>query len=198
MSAPAINKRVFTRSRRGYDSGEVDDYLERFSQYAAKLEDRAIAAESALEDCGNALGELRERLMAATGTQLSGRLAEILSLAEEEAHDIRHRARVEAQSMADHAIRAAEEVRRAAAEQRLEIEHEIRDLVAIRDGFLSDLRALGAQIVQATDRCDQGFVSPETTQERLPVFDAVEALEPVADPTEPPTADDDASSVTRR
>ena len=92
MSAPAANERRFTRSRRGHEPAEVDDYLERFAQYAAKLEDRAVVAESALEDCGNALAELRGRLQEATGTDCRVVLAEILRLAEEEANDIRDRA----------------------------------------------------------------------------------------------------------
>jgi DivIVA domain-containing protein len=197
MSAPAANERRFTRSRRGYEPAEVDDYLERFAQYAAKLEDRAVAAESALEDCGNALAELRGRLQAATGTELSGRLAEILRLAEEEANDIRDRAHAEAQAMTEHATREADELRRAAAEERLRFEHDLRALTAIRDGFLGDLRALGAEIVQATDRYDSDTADAAATQEHLPVFDGVVGLDPVADAMETSTPAGDANAVTR-
>ena len=196
MTAPAANERSFTRSRRGYEPGEVDDYLERFAQYAAKLEDRAVAAESALEDCGTALAELRSRLQASTGAELSGRLAEILRLAEEEAHDIRDRARAEAQAVTEHATREADESRRAAAEERLRFEHELRALTAIRDGFLGDLRALGAEIVHATDRYDSDTAGVDATQERPPVFDGVVGLGPVADVTETTKRVDDANAVT--
>ena len=196
MSAPASSERLFTRSRRGYEPAEVDEYLERFAQYAAKLEDRAIAAETALEDCGKALADLRGRLQAATGTELSGRLAEILRLAEEEAHEIRDHARAEAQIMTERATREADESRRAAAEEQLRFEQDLRAIAAIRDGFLGDLRALGAEIVQATDRYDSDTVGPSAGQEHLPVFDTVAGLEPVEDATDATTPADDASAVT--
>lgn len=196
MSAPAANERLFTRSRRGYEPAEVDAYLERFAQYAAKLEDRAVAAESALEDCGNTLAELRGRLQAATGTELAGRLAEILRLAEEEAHDIRDGALVEAQAVTERATREADESRRVAAEERLRFEQELRSIAAIRDGFLEDLRALGAEILQATDRYDSDAAGPVAGQEHLPVFDGVVGLEAAEDATDTTTPADDENAVT--
>lgn len=196
MNVPEPPELVFSRSRRGYDPSEVDDYLARFTEYAARLDERAVAAETSLEHCGRALAEARGQLAAAAGSELSSRLAQILTLANEEADDIRERARVEAQSTTAQAARDAEEVRQETEERRLEAEGKIRSLALTRDGFLSDLRNLGAQIMHATGQYENGIVSLGATQEHLPVFDAEAELEPSVDATESETHAGDENTVT--
>jgi cell division septum initiation protein DivIVA len=187
MSAPTDDEFQFARVRHGYDPREVDDYLQRFAEYAAKLEDRAVSAESALEECGHTLAELRGRLQAATGAELSGRLAEILRLAEEEAHEIRARARAEARAMTEDAAREVDESRRATADERLRFDEELREIAAIRDRYLGDLRALGGEIMQATDRYEPELGRVGVAQEHLPDLDRV---------TGPDSVDDDANTRT--
>jgi DivIVA domain-containing protein len=174
---------AFSRRFSGYDTQEVDDYVARLTQYGQHLEDRTAAAERSLAKCSSELAEARRRLAVGGGAELPARLGQILALAEEEAHDIRERARGETRAITDQASRDAEAILIEASEERRAIERQVQQLSATRDGFLDDLRRLSAQIAHAAQQCDADSERPEPAQERLEVFDA-EALEPlpVAEP----------------
>jgi DivIVA domain-containing protein len=169
---------AFSRRFSGYDTQEVDDYVARLTQYGQHLEERTATAERSLAKCSSELAEARRRLAAGSGAELPARLGQILALAEEEAHDIRERARIDTRSITDQAARDAEAMLIDAAEERSTIERQVQQLSATRAGFLGDLRRLSTQIAHAAQQCDADSEKPEPAQERVEVFDA-EALEPV-------------------
>ena len=174
----------FARSLRGYDRAQVDDYLASFREYAIQVENRASAAESELMQC-------RRELAFSPGTVgISQRLAAILQLANEEASEIRARARAESATTTEQAASRAERTINDAIEQRDAIHREIDELAAIREELLQRLIELGGQIVGATERY-QGFApgaSPPAAAD-VELFDA-EAVdnepevhtEPIHDP----------------
>jgi DivIVA domain-containing protein len=184
MSTSGTQTVVFSRSIGGYDRREVDEYLAQVTEYADKLEDRALAAEGSLSRCSTQLAEARQRLESAGGGELAGRLAQILALAHEEADEIRERARADRQAVAEQAARDAQRVLDEAHERRLEIEAEIRRLSSTRGAFLDDLRNLGSRVTQATQYYEEGVdFSDFAEYAPSPPFDA-EAAEP-APPVEP-------------
>jgi DivIVA domain-containing protein len=169
---------AFSRRFSGYDTQEVDDYVARLTQYGQHLEERTAAAERSLAKCSSELAEARRRLAVGSGADLPARLGQILALAEEEAHDIRERARVETRAITDQAVRDAEEMLIEATEERSAIERQVQQLAATRDSFLDDLRSLGAQMAHAAQHYEIESETPEPVDERVEVFDA-EALEPL-------------------
>jgi DivIVA domain-containing protein len=163
---------AFSRRFSGYDTREVDDYVGRLTQYGQHLEERTAAAERSLAKCSSELAEARRRLAVGTGAELPARLGQILALAEEEAHDIRERARVETRAITDQAARDAEAMMIEAAEERSATEREVQQLKATRESILDDLRSLSAQIAHAADHRDARLESPAPTPEPVEVFDA--------------------------
>ena len=91
----------FSHSLRGYDRVQVDEYLAQSSQQLIELEDRTVAAESALVEC-------RHELASPGSAGISQRLAAILQLANEEADEHPARARAEADATTQAAAEEAE------------------------------------------------------------------------------------------
>ena len=140
----------FSHVLRGYDRAQVDEYLASYTEYSVQLEERARKAETALAQC-------RRELASAPGTVgISERLASILQLANEEAEEIRERARTESEATTRAATNEAERTVDDALRHRDAIQQEIDDLSDVREELLQRLIALSGKIVEATERY-QGY-----------------------------------------
>jgi cell division septum initiation protein DivIVA len=161
---------AFSHSLRGYDRVQVDEYVAGFREYAIQVEDRAVAAESALVEC-------RRELASPGSGGISERLAAILQLANEEADEIRARVKAEGEAMTEQATSEAERTVREANEQRGAIQAEIDDLSAVRERLLERLVELGDEIRDAMARFQEYLpgVAPTARVEAV-LFDA-EAVE---------------------
>jgi cell division septum initiation protein DivIVA len=147
----------FAPALRGYDRLQVDGYVERLREYALEVEDRAISAEAALADLQQESGDLRRQLAAAGGGELPQRLAHILDVANEEADEVRQRARVEADELSHRARAGAEQSRRRA---RAEAERIVADAVAGRDAVqrqIRDLELTRARFLEGLGHIHQGI-----------------------------------------
>jgi cell division septum initiation protein DivIVA len=132
----------FANVMRGYDRGQVDDYVSRLNDFVEDAERRAERAERALAEANRRserlADELRQALDRSSGPPqphdgLGERLESILRLATEEAEAIQQRARAEAEELTDTARRMADQ----------EIENAERELSRIserRDGVVGELR----------------------------------------------------------
>jgi cell division septum initiation protein DivIVA len=123
-------ERRFAVVRRGYDRAEVDEYIR-------EMWERAV--------------QLQEDRPATPASELSGRLAQILELANDEADDVR----AEAQARGDEIIAAADARAQAmiasAAERCDDVERKIRELSATRDHLLAALAGLNQQLTRAIE-----------------------------------------------
>jgi DivIVA domain-containing protein len=157
----------FSSAFRGYDRTQVDEYLASLREHARQVEGRARTAESALVQC-------RRELASSPGTVgISERLAAILQLANEEAGEIRARARADSEATIQQAASQARRTIDDANQQRDAIQREIDELAAIREELLQRLIELGGQIVGATERYQgraPGASRPAT--DRVELFDA--------------------------
>jgi cell division septum initiation protein DivIVA len=147
----------FAPALRGYDRLQVDGYVERLREYALEVEDRAISAEAALADLQQETVELRRQVAAAGGGELPQRLAHILDVANEEAEDVRQRARAEADELSHRARAGAEQSRRRA---RAEAERIVADAVASRDAVqrqIRDLELTRARFLEGLGHIHQGI-----------------------------------------
>jgi DivIVA protein len=173
----------FSHALRGYDRAQVDEYLASYTEYSVQVEERARKAETALAQC-------RRELASAPGTVgISERLASILQLANEEAEEIRERARTESGATTRAAASEAERTVDDALRQRDAIQLEIDELSDVREALLQRLIALGGQIVDATERY-QGYAPGMAPRPPAGVklFDA-EAIDDEAVDDEPPAAE---------
>ena len=147
----------FAPALRGYDRLQVDGYVERLREYALEVEDRAISAEAALADLQQESGDLRRQLAATGGGELPQRLAHILDVANEEADEVRQRARAEADELSHRARGGAEQSRRRA---RAEAERIVADAVAARDAVqrqIRDLELTRARFLEGLAHIHQGI-----------------------------------------
>jgi cell division septum initiation protein DivIVA len=182
----------FTHSFRGYERTQVDEYVARCSAYMNEVEVRAAAAESALQQCR------RELASSPSTAGVSQRLAAILQLAEEEADQIRTRARADGEATTQQATSEAERTVSEANQQRDAIQREIDDLSTVREGLVQGLLGLLGRIHDATERY-QGYPpgASWTAPAGVELFDA-EAVERVEAGTaidaEPLVADPDADT----
>jgi cell division septum initiation protein DivIVA len=136
----------FSQALRGYDRAQVDEYLGWLRTAAAQAEDRAGRAESALEQCR------RELASTPTTAGISQRLAAILQLANEEADEIRVRARDESEARTREAAEQATRTIDEANQLRDAIRREIDELTLVREELLRRLIELSGEIVGATER----------------------------------------------
>lgn len=171
----------FATIMRGYDRGQVDDYVARLNDFLADAEQRANRAERSVADLTNRVERLTDELRNAVErrqTQRAGapyeglgeRIEAVLRLAGEEADTIREKARAEATEIVNEAHR------RAAAER----DSAERDLVAVaerRDAVVAELRRV--QDVLAT----LGLRAPVTPEDVDPSGHAQpDGQEPPEDP----------------
>jgi DivIVA domain-containing protein len=178
----------FSNSLRGYDRIQVDEYLARLREYVAQVEDRAVAAESALVQCRRELASLP------TNAGVSQRLAAILQLANEEADEIRAQAQTEGEATTHDAASEAERTVNYAHQQRDAVQREVDDLSAVREGLLQRLVDLGSEIRDAMEHY-QAYLSgvAPTAHVGVELFDA-EAIEDDATVETEPAADPDADT----
>jgi cell division septum initiation protein DivIVA len=136
----------FSNSLRGYHRGEVDEYLALSRDYTIQVEERAAAAEAALLEC-------RRELVSSPGTAgISQRLAALIHLANEEADEIRARARADSDTTTRQAATQAEHTISDTTQQRDAIQREIDELSSVREELLARLIELGGTIFDATER----------------------------------------------
>jgi cell division septum initiation protein DivIVA len=178
----------FSSSLRGYDRVQVDEYLARIRDYTIQVEERAQTAESALVQC-------RRELASAPGTVgIPQRLAAILQLANEEAHEIRTRAQADSETTTRQAADEAERTLDDAHQQRDAIQREIDELSSIREELLARLIELGGTILDATQRY-QGYPpgGSVAVHDDVELFDA-EAVDDEAAVEGEPVVDPDADT----
>lgn len=182
----------FATVMRGYDRGQVDDYVARLNDFVADAEQRAHRAERSIADVTRRNERLTEELRHAIERQhsehagepyegLGERVEHIFRLAGEEADSIRAQARAEAEEIMADAKRRRETERENA-------ERELTAVASRRDAVVGELRRV--QDVLATLGLRQ-VVGEEALSEAGPLADA--AHEPAANGTESaasnPTAD---------
>jgi cell division septum initiation protein DivIVA len=139
-------ERHFAVVRRGYDRAEVDEYIREMWERAVRLQEDRPARPAA---------------------ELSGRLAQILELANDEADDVR----AEAHARSDEIIAAAEaraqEMIESAADRCEDVERKILELSATRDQLLAALAGLNQQLTRSIEyhsfEMGHGIALPETT-----------------------------------
>jgi DivIVA domain-containing protein len=134
----------FATVMRGYDRGQVDDYVARLNDFLADAEQRAQRAERSVADVIRRNERLTDELRQAIDrrqTQQAGapyeglgeRIEHMLRLAGEEADGIRQQARHEAEEIVADAQRRRETERETA-------ERELAQVAARRDAVVSELR----------------------------------------------------------
>lgn len=134
----------FATVMRGYDRGQVDDYVARLNDFVADAEQRAQRAERSLADVVSRNERLTEELRSSVDRRqqvrsgepyegLGERIEHMLCLAGEEADTIREQARLEAEQIVTEAQRRREAERENA-------ERELSAVLARRDSVLVELR----------------------------------------------------------
>lgn len=133
---------------RGYDRRQVNEYFAWLGEYVAHLKDRVVAAETALLRC--------QRELVSPGTaDISPRLGTILELANQEADEIRARARSQGEALTAQAARNAEALVTEANVRRDAIQVDIEDLASVREELLEGLVEFGGHIGDAMARYQQ-------------------------------------------
>jgi DivIVA domain-containing protein len=184
----------FREARRGgYNTRDVDDFIERIAASVGHLNDRARdaharadAAEARLADLQHEVDELRRRPPAVAAAPevsetdetlrrtlvLAQRTADAtIKEAKEEANRVLSEAREEA---ARTRAEAEDEARRGAAEARVAAQHEVETLLSNRDKLKSDLDVLTSRIDEQREQLQAGI------DELQRVLDDPAALKPVA------------------
>lgn len=131
----------FATVMRGYDRGQVDDFVTRLQEFvydaelrATNAERRVAQAQRRMEDLERELSRAAEQAAspAAAYDDLGERIATILRLAAEESEALRSAAREQAEQM-------LEESRREREQQRQAAERELGDISRRRDGVVAEL-----------------------------------------------------------
>ena len=123
-------ERRFAVVRRGYDRAEVDEYIREMWERAVQFqEDRAVTP----------------------AAELSGRLAQILELANDEADELRAEAQARGVEIVAAAEARAQEMIDSAAERCADIETKVLELSATRDHLLASLAGLNQQLTRAIE-----------------------------------------------
>jgi DivIVA domain-containing protein len=186
----------FATVMRGYDRGQVDDYVARLIDFLADAERRAERAEAELiksnrraerlaEELRQALDRLQQPAPQQPWQGLGERLESMLRLAQEEADAIRDRGRTEAEELLETARRQREQ----------EVQGAERDLAAVasrRDAVVAELRKV--QDVLATLGLRKAVENIEQTTDVSPVAGADRSS---SDPERGggPDADDDSAAT---
>jgi DivIVA domain-containing protein len=135
----------FASVMRGYDRGQVDDYVARLIDFLGDAEQRANRAERSFADAQRRIERLNDELRRAIERQqsepsagqpyagLGERVEGILRLAAEEADDLREQGRAQAADLVEQARRQREQEVAAA-------ERELAKVAERRDGVVAELR----------------------------------------------------------
>jgi DivIVA domain-containing protein len=173
----------FATVMRGYDRGQVDDYVARLNDFLADAEQRAQRAEGGVADLTTRVERLTEELRHAVERRqpnragapydgLGERIEQVLRLAGEEADNMREHAQSEADAILTDAQRRREAEREASE----------RDLAAVatrRDAVVAELRRV--QDVLATLGLRQALVD-DAAATAQPDAAAPDAVAPEVDP----------------
>ncbi len=131
----------FATVMRGYDRGQVEDYVTRLQEFLYDAELRATNADRRVSQAQRRMDDLERELSraaelakspAAAYDGLGERIATILRLAAEEADSIRAAARDEADTMLEETRREREQIQHSA-------ERDLADLSRRRDGVVNEL-----------------------------------------------------------
>lgn len=163
----------FATVMRGYDRGQVDDYVARLIDFLADAERRAERAETEVtksnrraerlaEELRQALDRLQQPAPKRPWEGLGDRLESMLRLAQEEADAVRDQGRVEAEDLLAQARRQREQEVNAA-------ERELAAVSTRRDSVVAELRKV--QDVLATLGLRQAMeeLEADTGEQPLPV-----------------------------
>jgi DivIVA domain-containing protein len=191
LSPQTLHAVEFREARRGgYNTRDVDDFLERVAEGVALIHDRlrdamarAEGAESRLADMQRQLGEVQRRPAAPEVSETDDTLRRTLVLAQrtadatiKEAKDEAARVLSEAREEASRVRSELEaEARRGTEGARLAAEAEVEHLIDTRDALRGDLDALSQQIDKQRDQIRAGISELER------VLDSP-SLEPVGVP----------------
>jgi DivIVA domain-containing protein len=181
----------FREARRGgYNTRDVDDFLERVAEGVALIHDRlrdamarAEGAESRLADMQRQLGEAQRRPAAPEVSETDDTLRRTLVLAQRTADATIKEAKDEAARLLSEAREEAArvrseievEARRGTEDARMAAEAEVEHLIDTRDALRGDLDALNEQIDKQRDQIRSGIAELER------VLDSP-SLEPVGVP----------------
>ncbi|HVW79913.1 MAG TPA: DivIVA domain-containing protein [Mycobacteriales bacterium] len=165
-NGPTPDAPEFAPAMRGYDRGQVDDYVARLRDFLADAEERAQRAEAnaadliarnerVTEELRQAIDRRSERRSGNSYEGLGERVSEILRLATEEADAVREQARAEAEAMVAEANRHREA-------ERGSCERELAEMTARRDAVLAELQRV--QEALATLGLGQQAVSAEALE----------------------------------
>ena len=190
-----IRRREFVTTRRGYDVGQVRDYLD---QLAGQVEQMETMLRSAKLQVGAA-----ERAEAGPRTdpyqQLSERFAEILRTSDREADRIRREAkdeadrilrearadadriRLDAQSRAE---QARDEADRALREARSQADRTISGLATRRDALVEQLAAMQERLLGVAHELEAAIERPDDEAALLASLEAAAADASAGDPTD--------------
>lgn len=189
MSADQIRRREFVAVRRGYDPGQVRDFLEQVADQVQQLEgmlrEARLEAEAAVRAASGPRADPYE--------ELARRVAALLRAADEEAERIRREAREEAERVLAEARADADRIRvnarseareiRAEAEAALreareQADRAIAGLATKRDELVEQLAAMQERLVGVARELESTISAPvgvpETPQERASGEDAGE------------------------
>ena len=157
---------------RGYDRGEVDDYLPQLMARLSEAVDRYAHAERAQAELEREVRSLREGSFqqlggdAAAVLQEAGRSGEqlverarrradsIIQKAQKQAEQVRAEVTSEAQRALAQAREVAEQLRREVEQQRAAVVSERQQLRELHDGLVADLRRVHGQISGLLARTD--------------------------------------------
>jgi DivIVA domain-containing protein len=168
----------FVVAFRGYDRGQVDDYLEHLESELMAAEDRAAMAEERLAAVTEELARVREEV-GTRASELGDRLVRMLRLADEEAHETRATAQREADELKRQAVeeidaaraRCREEIGQtlaATAEERRSAEAELDALQESKDELLASMDRLGDLLHAAAAKGRDGTALARAEQASLP------------------------------
>lgn len=191
LTPQALNAVEFREARRGgYNTRDVDEFIERVASAAGQLHDRlrealarAEAAEGRLADAQRRAEDAQRRPAEAHDSDetlrrtlvLAQRTADAtINEAKDEASRLLSEAREEAARTRSH---AEAEARRGAEGARRDAEAEIDDLVASRDGLRADIEALGDRLEEQRSHIRAGIAELQR------VVDDPEALKPMPVPS---------------
>jgi DivIVA domain-containing protein len=173
----------FASVMRGYDRGQVDDYVSRLIDFLSDAESRADRAEATVTELSRRVERLTAELRTANERRneptpeqpfqgLGERIEAMLRLAAEEADDIRRQGHADAdEMMADARRRRHDEVSQA--------ERELATVAARRDGVVSELSrvrdvlaTLGLRPAVAAELAgDDNGQAPNTAEPSAPAID---------------------------
>jgi DivIVA domain-containing protein len=188
---PELTGVQFSSSRRGYDRGEVDQYVERVSRIVVELEamrspDAVI--ERALTDVGEETSSIlrrarkaAEEIIAEATDHASARTAQAEAQASQlredadrygagvraEAEEVLAEARDHAQQTAKLAAADAKRRREEADRYQSQVSAHIEQLAAERHRLIDDLRKLADQFHRTADRALEQIPASDALQERV-------------------------------